>query len=311
MPVRRQVAALVAGLAMVVTGCASSGSAGGSGAAPTGSGSSGSGLPPGGDPMQLVGLWRLDAPGQAKGSILRLGDDLSLWSDCGYLMGQWDADSEGLFVGHVDGGSQACMPKAPGDPTPDWLAKVTAFRADASGAQLLDPAGAVVARLMPGGHPTAGPDVAAALASPPAVTDELRARFGPAPSLPAGLTAATPDRLLGRWGAADTPQLRGFVELAADGSWTGSDGANAQHGRWAADSSGNLVAVSGAQTLIGCMPNSCVDAGNWFVTASRAAFDGTTLVLIDTAGKVTGRLAHAVAPTPVPPVSPPPAGSGS
>ena len=56
------------------------------------------------DPLALVGSWLLDAPGVASGTVLRLGDDLSLWSDCGYLDGSWVADHAGLFVGELAGG---------------------------------------------------------------------------------------------------------------------------------------------------------------------------------------------------------------
>jgi len=302
-----------AALALGATACASTGlnrpGSEGSGQSVPGGPSSSSAVF---DPLALVGSWQLEAPGQAKGSVLRLGDDLTLWSSCGYLMGEWDADSAGLFAGHVSGGSGKCVPATPTDPTPAWLAKVVAFTTDAAGAELLDSSGSVVARLKPGGSPTAGPDIASQLAQPPVLTGDLRARFRSAPPLPAGLTPATPSQLVGRWGSADYPKRSGFVELAPDGSWTGSDGANAARGRWSADSAGELVSVSGAQTLVGCgPPDACVDVSGWFSAAVRAGFDGRVLVLFDADGKVTGRLAHAVAPSAphVPPGSPAPSGS--
>jgi hypothetical protein len=187
-----------------------------------------------------------------------------------------------------------------------------AFTTDAAGAQLRDSSGSVVARLTPGGHPTAGPDISSQLAEPPVLTDDLRARFRAAPPLPAGLKPATPAQLLGRWGSADYPKRSGFVELAPDGSWKGSDGANAAGGRWSADSAGQLVSVSGIQTLMGCgPPDACVNVSGWFGAAARAGFDGSVLVLVDADGKMTGRLVHAAAPSPpnVPPGSPPPSGS--
>jgi hypothetical protein len=185
-----------------------------------------------------------------------------------------------------------------------WLTRVVAFKADAAGAQLLDATGAVVARLLPGGHPTAGPDISADLAQAPTVTDGLRSRLWAAAALPAGLVAARPGQLAGRWMPAATPTPRGFAELAADGSWTGSDGANAQRGRWAAAAGGELVVVAGAQTAIGCLPDACADVGGWFVAAARAAFDGPTLVLLDADAKVTGRLTRAPTPPSSAPVSP-------
>lgn len=297
--------AVAAAAALLLAGCASQASArqGGATGSPV--------APTAGDPLRLVGLWQLDAPGQAEGSVLRLGDDLMLWSGCGYSMGEWEADSVGLFAGHVSGGSGKCMPADATDPTPAWLTKVVAFTTDAAGVQLLDASGSVVARLKPGGHPTAGHDIASQLAEPPVLTDDLRARFRSAPALPPGLKPATWAQLLGRWGSADYPKRNGFVELLPDGSWKGSDGVNAEGGRWSADSAGDLLSVAGAEAGVGCMPDMCVDVGGWFVSAARAGFDGSVLVLFNAEGKVTGRLVHAAAPTPTgpPPGSPTPSGA--
>jgi len=52
------------------------------------------------DPTHLVGMWFVHAPGQAPGSVLRLGDDASLLSACGELDGAWMADTEGLLRRH-------------------------------------------------------------------------------------------------------------------------------------------------------------------------------------------------------------------
>jgi hypothetical protein len=264
-----------------------------------------------GDPLRLVGLWQVDAPGQPAGSVLRLGDDLSIWSRCGYLSGDWRADPAGLFVGLAAGGSPGCVDGTLNDPTPRWLTRVVSFKTDTAGAQLLDAGGAVVARLRPGGHPTPGPDIAAELAQQPPLTDALRARLRSAEPLPAGLVAAGPDQLVGRWVSPAKPTLRGFAELAADGSWKGSDGANDQGGRWSAAPDGELVVAGGAQTAMGCLADACANVGNWFESASRAAFDGSTLVLLDADGKETGRAVRASTPPDATPVSPSPVGSAS
>ena len=294
-------------VAIFVTACASAATTqpGGSGQ-PGSSGVASAALTPG-DPLRLVGLWQLDAPGQHAGSVLRLGDDLSIWSGCGYLFGDWSADPAGLFAGYASSGSAACVGNdSGGDPTPKWLTQVVSFKADAAGAQLLDATGAVVATLHPGGHPTAGPDVAAELAQQPTLTDNLRARLRAAAPLPAGLVAARPDQLVGRWISTATPTLRGFAELAPDGSWKGSDGANNQGGRWSAAPDGELVMASGAQTTMGCVAGACADVASWFWAASRAAFDGPTLVLLDADGKETGRAIRTPTATPetTPPSSP-------
>jgi hypothetical protein len=282
----------IAAIALAASSCASAGtSLPKAGALPT---SSGVAVPGTTDPLGLVGSWQLIAPGQPAGSVLRLGDDLSLWSGCGYVSGEWNADAAGLFVGHVSGGDGPCEDATSGsDPTPERLTRVVAFTTDSIGAQLRDATGAVVATLLPGGHPTAGPNLLPALAQPPTVTDDLRARLRAAAPLPAGLVGATPAQVLGHWVSAADPSARGFADLSPDGSWTGSDGANGQGGRWAAAADGKLVVVAGPQTAASCGPPGCADVGDWFVSASRAAFDGATLVLLDADGKVTGRAVHA------------------
>jgi hypothetical protein len=263
------------------------------------------------DPLALVGSWMLDAPGVAPGTVLRLGDDLSLWSDCGYLDGSWAADHAGLFVGQLWGGDGACMSGAPSQgPTPAWLARIVAFRLDGTGVVLLDSSGAVAATLRPGGHPTAGPNMLPSLADPPTVTDQLRASLAPTVPLPAGLVAARPSQLIGYWVSAANPNLRGDADLAADGSWQGTDGANGAGGRWSAAPDGELVVTAGPSTAMASGPDQCADVNNWFVQASRAAFDGSTLVLLDATGKETGRAVHGVKITAGPTgsyASPPPA----
>jgi hypothetical protein len=276
----------------MAAGCASAATARSANSAPTSSNGVGSFTPSAADPTLLVGSWQLGAPGQQAGSVLRLGDDLSLWSGCGYLSGTWAADRAGLLVGQLSGGDAACMDTVSGqDPTPGWLRRVVAFKTVAANMQLLDARGGVVATLRPGGRPTAGPNLLPAFAQPPVVTDELRARLRTPVPLPTGLVAALPSQLVGRWVSAAIPTPNGFVVLAGDGSWTGSDGANGQGGRWSATTDGQLVVAAGAQTAAGCEP--CANVGGWFESAARAAFDGSTLVLLDADAKVTGRAVHA------------------
>jgi len=289
------VAAVV--VAVLVAGCASSSRIAGS---PPSSpaGTSAFFVPSPADPLRLVGSWLLDAPGVAPGTVLRLGDDLSLWSSCGYLDGSWAADHAGLFVGVLDGGDPACMTGVSSQgPTPAWLTKVVAFRIDGAGAVLLDSSGAAAATLHPGGHPTAGPNLLPSLADPPTVTDQLLARLAPAAPLPAGLVAARPSQLVGYWVSAADPNLRGDADLAADGSWQGTDGANGAGGRWSAAPDGQLVVAAGASTAMGCAPEACAAVNSWFVQASRAAFDGSTLVLFDASGNETGRAVRGVRST--------------
>jgi hypothetical protein len=288
---------MIVAVALTASACASAQRTGGT-ASELSSATPSAATPTPGDPLQLVGSWHLDAPGQEPGSVLRLGDDLSLWSGCGACFGGWSADRAGLFVAHVSSMSGGCrLPASGGDWTPAWLTKARAFKAGGTSVELLDANGAVVARLTPGAHPTAGPDMASELAAPPTVSADLTQRMRAAAPLPAGLTPATSARLVGRWISADHPDRRGFVDLRADGSWRGSDGANDQGGGWTAGPGGSLVAVAGAQTLVGCA-GGCVNIGAWLSEAAHAGFDGSTLVLVDADGSVLGRLAHGPATSP-------------
>lgn len=300
----------VAVVVALVGGCASSSKVASS--PPSSSASApASFVPSPGDPLALVGSWLLDAPGVASGTVLRLGDDLSLWSACGYLDGSWVADHAGLFVGQLAGGDSACMTGVSSQgPTPAWLAKVVAFRLDGTGAVLLDASGALAATLRQGGHPTAGPNLLPSLADLPTVTDQLRARLAPAVPLPPGLVPARPSQLVGYWVSAANPNVRGDADLAADGSWQGTDGANANGGHWSAAPDGELVVAAGATTAVGCGPDQCAGVDDWFEQASRAAFDGSTLVLLDDTGKETGRAVRGISSTAGPTgsyASPPPA----
>jgi hypothetical protein len=239
------------------------------------------------DPLALVGLWNLTDADEESGAVLRLAPDrASLWRGCGVLVGSWRADPGGLFVGDMHG-LTGCPPSA--EMTPAWLRRATAFRVDGENRVLLDAAGATVARLRPGGRPTAGPNVASSEAEPPVVSDTDRAAFAPAAPLPAGLTPAARKDLLGRWEPVSGRTGGAFIELE-DGSWRGFDGCNSGGGRWVSGPGGALLATSGLSTLVACEG---IDAGGWLAEARRAGLDGGQLVLVDARGEAIGRLKRA------------------
>ncbi|MBB6378962.1 heat shock protein HslJ [Pseudonocardia eucalypti] len=109
-----------------------------------------------------------------------------------------------------------------------------------------------------------------------------------------GMEPAGANQLIGRWVPADGAGAHdpkpAFVEFAPDGRWTGSDGCNAQRGRWRAGPDGTLWATAGPSTKIGC---SNVPVAAWLVDASRAALDGGTLVLLAADGREHARLTRA------------------
>ena len=246
------------------------------------------------DPTALIGSWLVtDATGAEPGTVLRIGEDLSLWRRCGYLMGNWRASAQGLFTGHLDGGEGSCFDKGQRDPTPAWLARVTRFATDGDGAALLASDGSVVARLSPGGKPTPGPHILSSLADPPVLTARLaQALAAPAP-LPSTYTPATRAQLLGSWITVG-PRPSGSIQrmdpgiaFADDGSYRATDGCNGTVGRWTADDAGAFLATGGFSTLIGC---DTVDVPQFAQLATWAAIDDGVLVLIDRTGHETGRL---------------------
>lgn len=275
----RRVAALLA-VCLLVAGCAQ-GSPAGPDPAPSDPAESEAGTAEP-DPVDLIGSWTLSGTelGEDRGAVLRIApDDVTLWRLAGVLMGNWRADTNGLFVAHIHGGTA-------GSPaTPAWLARAVGFRADGDARVLLDAQGATVARLEPGGTPSPVPNLAPDMAKAPTVTDDARRKLQqPAAPLPPGLAAAGRDALVRRW-LPDRGPARAYVELLADGAWRGSDGCNGMGGRWAAGPDGAFLAVSGPTTLIAC-GNATVDVDG----ARRAGLDGGTLVLLDASGAELARL---------------------
>lgn len=280
-------------VALLVTGCAGRDRApersepGGPG--PVGGGANGPGAADT-DPVALIGLWSVTrADGEEPGAVLRIAsDDLSLWRDCGTLMGDWRADTGGLFVADLYG-STGC-PAA--DPlTPAWLRDAAAYQILGEDRVLLDSHGEPVARLSPGGTPKPNPNLAPSEAEPPAVTEEARRALARAAALPVGLAAPDPGALVGRWvpegGGGGRGPKPAFLKFMADGDWTGSDGCNGLGGRWVAGADGSLLATSGVSTLIGC---DNVPIGGWLGRTRRVGLDGAALVLVDADAKEIGRL---------------------
>lgn len=109
---------------------------------------------------------------------------------------------------------------------------------------------------------------------------------GPPSSAPSG---PVPDDLVGTWVvdmAYDVP-TQPFLTIAADGTWTGSDGCNGVQGTWELGAAGALRATAGPHTLIYCEGK---DLPALFDDAKTVAVDGGTLTLQDAAGEVTATL---------------------
>lgn len=291
----RQIRGMVGLIAvgLLLTGCAARTESAREPAGPT----AGSALAPA-DPLALIGLWTITEADEEKGAILRLAERLTLFRACGYIAGTWRASADGLFVGHTASGGPGRRPgvtptgpcaSGPGDvTTPGWLRRVSGFRQDGDAQLLLDEQGETVARLVPGARLTPGPNLDAMGTAPPVVDDDARRVMAPASPVPTNLRPAVRSDLPGRWVAAeDLWNDAAFVEFAPNNEWHGSDGCNAQGGRWVFGSAGALLATDGPSTMIGC---DGMLVGLWLRHTYRAGFDGDVLVLLDQTGKEVGRL---------------------
>ncbi len=276
----------VAGLATVLVSTACASSKQGPSAAPTSPAPATSTAPQTFDPLLLVGSWNVLTPaGKPTPYHLRIGDELTLTTQCGTWIGTWTANAIGMFLAEIDGGPGSCSTNARG-PAPSWLTAAAAFTVSGSTRNLLDDAGHVVARLWHGHGIELQPDLR-----------QLRARLATGPPLPGEQTPATAKTILGRWepipppGTMQTPGQAqppsSFVTFAADGSWSGSDGCNAQGGRWRIGPGGSLVTTAGPSTLIGCAG---FPVGSWVSQARRAGLDGSMLVLLDAGGHDVAQL---------------------
>jgi hypothetical protein len=230
-------------------------------------------------------MWTLTGAGAEGGTLVGLSPaELTIYQGCGELMASWIADSQGLFIADVTGSSGGCDPAT----RVAWLDRAAGFRLDGSGnAELLDKDGKAVAELVASNAPPR-PDRASF-----EVTEEFRRSFDPPAVLPASLTPAGRAELAGRWvpvGGGSKGRGQPYLEIGADGRWSGSDGCNGSGGGWVVGPAGTLLATSGISTLVGC---DNIEVGAWFSSARRAGFDKATLVLVDRDAKELGRLHRA------------------
>lgn len=238
------------------------------------------------DPVELVGLWRVQADGEGRDTWLRMAPgEFQLWRGAGFVDGGWDA-SENVLVatawGHV--GEDA----GPGSVEVDWLTGAHTFRLTEDGWQVLAD-GEPVATMRVDGAPDPIASASDTYAQAPEVDDDVRDALRVPEPLPEGLAPATTADLTGRWvPAGATYATDPHVVLREDGSWTASDGCNAGAGHWAVQEGGRLVGTAGPSTAIGCEG---APVGAWVGAASLVGLDGEELVLLDRDATELGRLA--------------------
>jgi hypothetical protein len=228
----------------------------------------------GGDPLSLVGWWRVVATGE---TVVIDPSRFEVRAAARTAEGSWVGDSAGRFLTRSYG-----VP--PGSIAPGWLGTAAGFAVDGPNRVLLDRAGAPVARLVPTPAGTVtGP---ADPARPP--SDGERRASSPAAPLPPGLTAV-PD-LTGRWVPSENAG-RSYVEFAPDGSWTGSDGCTGTGGSWLAGPDGAFLATAWSVMTFAACPG--VGVAPQVGAARRIGADGQALVLLDADGAPVGQFRRA------------------
>lgn len=239
------------------------------------------------DPLDLVGRWHVEVPGEPPGAMsVVLGKSLAVFLQCGALTGQWEAEStQNMFLASLQGGTLDCL-KSPQRMAVQWLEAVTSFRSSAGTWLLLDSRGRTLATLRPGATPTTPPDLWHTYSDEPAITEARRAAAAAAARLPAAAKAPTGTELQRRWQPVKGNRGKPFVTFGDDGRWSGSDGCNAENGRFLLGRDGRLLGTHGPSTLIGC-DNS--ELGRWVATASRVGLVDGMLAFYDSAAKELGR----------------------
>lgn len=270
MTARRTAAVLVA-ITAALAGCARAETPGGPVAAAVG-------------PSALVGLWHVsDAQGENDDTWLRLdARDLTVLRPCGGIFGGWRAAGS-TFVAATYGWSAECSTQQPEVP---WLDEAATYRLTADGADLLDDTGEIVAALTVDGAPDPDDDQLGAYVAAPSPDPSALAALVPAP-LPAGVKPATTERIIDRWvpqGVVATTDPG--VTFDASGRYSSTDGCNGTEGAWAVVEEGWFLATAGPITAMWCEG---APVPTIVGTASRAGFDGATLVLLDHAGAELGQ----------------------
>lgn len=235
------------------------------------------------DPIGLVNLWRVSAPGEADDTWLRLeAGSYQLWRECGVYTGEWEASGRAFLATEPVSDTAACFGET--DDSAAWLQGAATYRSEDDGWVLVDTEGRALAALTVDGAPEPIGAPEDAFAVPPVVDDATRFALAEPPLLPADLRPAERAELLGRWeveGTAAGSDEGPHVELRPDGTWQGHDGCNWHGGMWAIDEGGRLLVTWGPSSAQECGDD---DVPLGIFAATRAGFDGDALVLVGPEG---------------------------
>jgi hypothetical protein len=252
----------------------------------------------------LDGVWHLDAAAEPADAVLALSPrGLTLVRPCVSVDGTWAARG-GLFLADMPDELNRVIPH-PGCPVkprvdvPKWLTRAVGYASAGGGWRLFDGHGDTVATLRPGAtYPKGAPTKRAWLewstreAGRPNATEQAALNFAPAASLPSSVRAAAPSEVVGRW-EPDIPKLyrcdRPYLDLRADGSWTGHDDVGDQHGRWVAGPNGLALGTAEGpdegdcadSMMDGNLESGAAAVDGWMLRLARLGFRGDQLVLFD------------------------------
>ena len=243
------------------------------------------------DPLRLVGMWRIEAPGEEAGAVLRLGDDLMIWRRCGPDLGGWAANKAGMFVGAIEASTSPCPFTVESTKGPSWLVATTSYAIEGTSRRLLDSSGRTTAILRPSAAVAGSKHVIGFLAKPPKLTKDLAARIDALSPIVGGTQASGIHAdLAGRWIPLDPngkpTTSASYVTFDRTGWWSGSDGCNGQSGRWAQGQSNTFLALQGGQTLIGC---NGINVGGILARTTAVTSQGAILVMSDRSGQPIGK----------------------
>jgi hypothetical protein len=228
------------------------------------------------DPLALVGWWREAATGA---TVVIDPSRFEVRTPAGTAEGSWVGDDQGRFLARAYG-----VP--PGASAPEWWGTAAGFVVNGPDRVLIDRAGTVVARLVP-----APAGALTGAADPARLPSDLERRAG-APSTPLPSNLSPVGDLTGRWVPTDDVGHRpAYVEFAADGAWTGSDGCTGTGGSWLTGPDGAFLATAwSVMTFVAC-PG--VGVAPQVGAARRIGTDGPTIVLLDADGAPVGHFRRA------------------
>ena len=247
---------------------------------------------------QIVGVWSVSAADEEPGAIATFSDQIIVWRMCGEITAPWQASPTGGFIASEGGESMTCVHKGQ-QFAPSWLLHAVTIQANDAGLELLDQEGAVLATLSPSVSPTPHADIIDS-AAVPKLYPQMRMQFAAAAphALPVGWKPAKAGDLIGLWStdwksrssepALSTP----YVRFESSGSFSANVDCNGGGGRWGSSAAGELLTVTGAQTLIGC---GAYDASRprldeWLRKSSGIGLKGEVLGFFDASGALVGQV---------------------